>query len=81
MNTSIVRKEIHDYVEEADGSFLSRVHKMIQTEKENTSTSEQDMVARAEESEQAISEKEVKTFEHFNKDFEQWKTNKRASMK
>ena len=36
---------------------------------------------RAEESEQAIASGKVKTFEHFNSDFENWKARKRASIK
>jgi hypothetical protein len=36
---------------------------------------------RAEESEQAIGSGKVKTFEHFNSDFENWKARKRASTK
>ena len=36
---------------------------------------------RAETSEQAIASGKVKTFEHFNSDFENWKAKKRTSMK
>ena len=36
---------------------------------------------RAEESEQAIGSDKVKTFEHLNSDFENWKARKRASTK
>ena len=36
---------------------------------------------RAEESEQAIASGKVKTFEHFNSDFENWKARKIASIK
>ena len=36
---------------------------------------------RAEVSEQAIASGKVKTFEHFNSDFENWKARKRASIK
>ena len=36
---------------------------------------------RAEESEQAVASGKVKTFDHFNSDFENWKARKRASTK
>ena len=36
---------------------------------------------RAEVSEQAIASGKVKTFEHFNSDFENWKARKRAGIK
>ena len=36
---------------------------------------------KAEESEQAIASGKVKTFEHFNSDFENWKARKRTSTK
>jgi hypothetical protein len=36
---------------------------------------------RAEESEQAIASGKVKTFDHFNSDFENWKATKRAGIK
>ncbi|MEQ6119840.1 hypothetical protein [Reichenbachiella sp. MALMAid0571] len=40
-----------------------------------------EMNKRADESEKAISEGRTKSFDQFNRSFEQWKANKRASMK
>tara|TARA_R110000868_G_scaffold76162_1_gene219329 strand:+ start:382 stop:609 length:228 start_codon:yes stop_codon:yes gene_type:complete len=40
-----------------------------------------EMNKRTDESEMAISEGRTKSFDQFNRGFEQWKANKRASMK
>lgn len=84
MNTSSVRKEIHEFVDKADSRFLSLVHSMIQAEKQNLVSLEDhddEMVSRANESVSAISAGQVKRFDEFNKDFEQWKIKKRESLK
>ena len=84
MNTTSVRKEIHDYVDKADKRFLSLVHGMIQAEKQNLTNpddSNDEMVVRAQKSNEAIIEGRLKKFDEFNHDFEQWKIKKRESLK
>lgn len=84
MKTSIVRKEIHEYVDKADDRFLTLVHSMVQAEKRNRSQSEnplkKEMIKRAKKSEQEVAEGKTISAEQFNADFQQWKKEKRQSI-
>ena len=85
MKSSVVRKEIHEYVDQADQRFLALVHSMVQAEKEIQDQKEQhlrqEMIRRAELSERAIAEGNTISAKDFNTEFEQWKQKKRASIK
>ncbi len=85
MRTSTIRKEIHEYVDKADFRFLALVHSMVQAEKENERQSEsllkKEMIGRAKQAEQEIAEGKSISAEQFNSDFQQWKKEKRQSIK
>ena len=65
--SQLLKLEIHQ-----QEKVLNYIKEMVLTDEINQ---------RAEESEQAIASGKVKTFEHFNSDFENWKARKRASTK
>jgi len=85
MKASTVRKEIHEYVENADNRFLALVHSMVQAERKNKTQSKnalkREMIRRAEQSEKEIAEGKTISAKQFNADFEQWKKEKRTSIK
>ena len=85
MKTSTVRKEIHEYVDKADERFLALVHSMVQAEKKEESKSEnllkKEMIRRAKKSEQEIAEGKTISAKQFNAEFQQWKKEKRKSIK
>jgi len=81
MNTSTVRKEIHDYVDGADRRFLTLVHGMIQAEKQSLLSSKEEMIQRAKISEREILAGETINASQFNSDFQEWKKEKHESFK
>jgi len=81
MNTSTVRKEIHDYVDGADKRFLTLVHGMIKAEKQSLESPKQEMISRAQQSERDIAEGKTISASQFNADFQKWKKEKRESIK
>lgn len=85
MKTSAVRKEIHEYLDKADDRFVSLVHSMVQADKKSEGQSERflkkEMIRRARQSEQEIAEGKTISAKQFNADFQQWKKEKRQSIK
>jgi len=85
MTTSKIRAEIHEYVDHADDRFLSLLYSMVQSEKgmkpQDQTGLQKMMISRAEQSEQEIAEGKSISAQQFNTEFEQWKRERRASIK
>lgn len=85
MKPSVVIKEIHEYVDQADQRFLTLVYNMVQAEKENQKNSKDElqaeMIRRAEASEMDIVAGRTINVRDFKLKLEAWKTKKRVDIK
>ncbi len=78
MRTTDIRKEIHEYIDRADERFLRLVHSMMKSEKKETgsdffSTTDEDMIKRAEASLSSIAEGKTTDIKAFKKAVDSWK--------
>ncbi|MCE5223198.1 hypothetical protein LLG10_03290 [bacterium] len=78
MRTTDIRKEIHEYIDRADERFLRLVHSMMKSEKKETgsdlfSTTDEDMIKRAEASLSSIAEGKTRDIKAFKKAVDSWK--------
>ncbi len=85
MRIATVKKEIHEYIDQADQRFLTLVYSMVQAEKGNQESLDDklraEMITRAEASERDIAEGRTISAQDFKLKLEGWKQVKRESIK
>ena len=81
MNTVKIRKEIYEYVQDADDRMLKLIHGLIKADQasspagykpDGTPITKEELVARAERAEKDIIEGRVKTAKQVRKEMKNW---------
>ena len=79
MNKTQVKQKIHDFIDNADDRFLRLVYSMIESEESEKnffSTTDEEMITRAEKSMKSVDAGKAKDIYSFKKEVDTWKRNR-----